>query len=46
MQNVFVVKHYFASKSFAAVCEAFSITYPDKKYWIRQQYTDNKISGQ
>jgi hypothetical protein len=28
---VFIVKHYFASESFAAVREAFSNVYPDKE---------------
>jgi hypothetical protein len=28
---VFVLEHYFASKSFAAVREAFSNAYPDKE---------------
>jgi hypothetical protein len=28
---VLILKHYFASKSFAAVREAFSIAYPDKE---------------
>jgi hypothetical protein len=28
---VFVLEHYFASKSFAAIRVAFSIAYPDKK---------------
>jgi hypothetical protein len=27
---VFILEHYFASKSFAAVLEAFSNAYPDK----------------
>jgi hypothetical protein len=36
---VFILKHYFASKSFAAVCEAFSNVYPDKKYQTQQQYS-------
>jgi hypothetical protein len=29
--HVFIVEHYFASKSFAAVLEAFSNVYPDKE---------------
>jgi hypothetical protein len=28
--SAFIFKHYFASKSFVAVCEEFSNTYPDK----------------
>jgi hypothetical protein len=28
---VFILEHYFAYKSFAAVCEAFSSAYPDKE---------------
>jgi hypothetical protein len=30
-ERVFIPEHYFASKSFAAVREAFSSAYPDKK---------------
>jgi hypothetical protein len=30
-EHVFIVKHCFASKSFAAVREAFSNAYPDKE---------------
>jgi hypothetical protein len=30
-ERVFVLEHYFASKSFAAVCEAFSNAYPDNE---------------
>jgi hypothetical protein len=30
-QNVFILEHYFASKSFAAFREAFSNAYPDKE---------------
>jgi hypothetical protein len=30
-QHAFVLKQYFALKSFTAVCEAFSIAYPDKE---------------
>jgi hypothetical protein len=29
-ERVFILEHYFASKSFAAVREAFSNAYPDK----------------
>jgi hypothetical protein len=36
---VFILELYFASKLFAAVCEAFSNVYPDK-YKIWQQYLD------
>jgi hypothetical protein len=30
-ERVFIIEHYFASKSFAAVREAFSNAYPDKE---------------
>jgi hypothetical protein len=30
-ERVFILEHYFASKSFAAVREAFSNAYPDKE---------------
>jgi hypothetical protein len=30
-EHVFILEHYFASKSFAAVREAFSNAYPDKE---------------
>jgi hypothetical protein len=30
-EHVFILEHYFASKSFAAVREAFSNSYPDKE---------------
>jgi hypothetical protein len=30
-ESVFILEHYFASKSFAAVHEAFSNAYPDKE---------------
>jgi hypothetical protein len=30
-ERVFILKQYFASKSFAAVGEAFSNAYPDKE---------------
>jgi hypothetical protein len=30
-ERVFVLEHYFASKSFGAVREAFSNAYPDKE---------------
>jgi hypothetical protein len=30
-ERVFILEHYFASKSFAAVREAFSNVYPDKE---------------
>jgi hypothetical protein len=30
-ERVFILEHYFSSKSFAAVREAFSDAYPDKK---------------
>jgi hypothetical protein len=38
-ERVFILEHYFPSKSFPAVRGAFSNTYPDK-YRIRQQYAD------
>jgi hypothetical protein len=31
VEHVFILEHYLALKSFAAVREAFSNTYPDKK---------------
>jgi hypothetical protein len=40
---VFILEHYFASKSFAAVREAFSNSCPDKEV---PNKTGNKISGQ
>jgi hypothetical protein len=30
-ERVFILEHYFASKSFAAVREAFSNVYPDRE---------------
>jgi hypothetical protein len=41
-RRVLILKHYFASKSFAAVREAFSKAYPDKEvaYWVKQQCID------
>jgi hypothetical protein len=30
-ERVFIPEHYFASKSFAAIREAFSNVYPDKE---------------
>jgi hypothetical protein len=30
-ERVLILRHYFASKSFAAVCETFSNACPDKK---------------
>jgi hypothetical protein len=30
-ERVFILEHYFASKSFSAVREAFSNAYPDKE---------------
>jgi hypothetical protein len=30
-ERVFILEHYFASKSFAAVPEAFNNAYPDKE---------------
>jgi hypothetical protein len=42
---VFILEHYFASKSVAAVREAFSNAYPDKEVMERQhKKTGNKIS--
>jgi hypothetical protein len=34
-ERVFILEHYFASKSLAAVREAFSNAYPDKKVPIK-----------
>jgi hypothetical protein len=39
-KSVFIVKHYFASKSSAAVCKAFSSL--TRKYRIRQKYAGHK----
>jgi hypothetical protein len=39
-ERMTILEHYFASKLFAAVREAFSSVYPEKKYRILQQYTD------
>jgi hypothetical protein len=36
-EPVFIIEYYFAAKYFAAVCEAFSSAYPDKKSWVRHQ---------
>jgi hypothetical protein len=49
-EHGFILEHYFASKSFAAVREAFSNAYPDKevpnKTTIQRLVTkSNKISG-
>jgi hypothetical protein len=30
-QNLFILEHYFASKSYAALHEAFTIAYPNKE---------------
>jgi hypothetical protein len=32
-EHVFILEHYLASKSFAAVREAFSNVYPDNEVW-------------
>jgi hypothetical protein len=37
---VFILEHYFTSKSFAAVREAFTMRILTRKYRIREQYTD------
>jgi hypothetical protein len=34
-ERVFILEHYFASKSFVAVREAFSNAYPDKGVLIK-----------
>jgi hypothetical protein len=42
---VFILEHYFASKSFAAVREAFNNAYPDKEEPNRTTPTGKTISG-
>jgi hypothetical protein len=43
--RVFILEHYFASKSFAAVREAFSNAYPDEEVPNKTTIpTHNKIS--
>jgi hypothetical protein len=48
-ERVFVLEHYFASKSFAAVREAFSNAYPDKKVpnktTIHRAFTEFRDTG-
>jgi hypothetical protein len=39
-ESVFILEHYFASKLFAAVCEAFSNAYPDKEVPNKAKYTN------
>jgi hypothetical protein len=46
-ERVSILEHYFASKSFAAVREAFSNTYPDKevpKKTIRRLVTKFRVN--
>jgi hypothetical protein len=38
---VFILEHYFASKSFAAVREAFNNAYPDKE--IQNKITIHRL---
>jgi hypothetical protein len=40
-ERVFILEHYFASKSFAAVYEAFSKMYPDKE--VRNKTTVHRL---
>jgi hypothetical protein len=42
---VFILEHYFASKQFAAVDEAFSNAYPDKEVPNKTTPNGNKFSG-
>jgi hypothetical protein len=42
---VFILAHYFATKSFAAVHEAFSNAFPDEEVLNMITVTGNKISG-
>jgi hypothetical protein len=48
-ERVFILEHYFASKSFAAVREAFSNAYPDKevqnKTTVHQMVTKLRDTG-
>jgi hypothetical protein len=39
---VFILKHYFASKSFAAVCRTYTSVYPDKEGPYKTGLTGNK----
>jgi hypothetical protein len=45
-EHVLLLEHFFTSKSFAAVCEAFSTSYPDKEipnettYWLETKFLD------
>jgi hypothetical protein len=39
-ERVSIFEHYIASKSFAAVREAFNNTYPDKEVPNKTEYTD------
>jgi hypothetical protein len=45
-ERVFILEHYFVSKSFAAVREAFSSAYPVKEvpHKTTEKPTGNKIS--
>jgi hypothetical protein len=40
-ERVFILEHYFASKSFAAVREAFSSAHPDKE--LPSETTINRL---
>jgi hypothetical protein len=40
VEHAFILEHYFASKSFAAVREAFSNAYPDKEVPNKTPFTD------
>jgi hypothetical protein len=48
-ERVFIIEHYFESKSFAAVRETFSNAYPDKevpnKTTIHRQVTTFRDTG-
>jgi hypothetical protein len=45
-ERVYIFEHYLASKSFAALREAFSNVYPDKEVPNKDNTpTGNKISG-
>jgi hypothetical protein len=43
--GVFILEHYFASKSFVAVFEAFGNEHPDKEVLNKTTIQYNKISG-
>jgi hypothetical protein len=44
--RVFILEHFVASKSFAAIHEAFSNAYPDKEILNKTTLTGNNILGQ